>query len=165
MMKCHKRLFLIKQFLKNVLTLYFDFFLNKFFKIWVRVQTFNSSPTSFCEWNSLSSNIIVHLSIIVVLVSIGAFYPAISFVLNGSSMFLSAANVSTLSLYLKLEFLFIKFQDFAKEIKKYLRETMLKMSNENLHLTAIYWQKWLRDKNLKMYQNLATSFFWHFIPS
>ena len=164
-MKRHKRLLLIKQVLKNVLTLYFDFFLNKFFKIWVRAQTFKSSPISFCEWNSLSSNIIVHLSIIVVLVSIGAFYPAISSVLYGSSMFLSAGNVSTLSLYLKLEFSLIKFQDFVKEIKKYLRETMLKMSNENLHLTAIYWQKWLRDKNLKMYQNLATSFFWHFIPS
>ena len=35
---------------------------------------------------------------------------------------------------------------------------MLKISNKNLHLTAIYWQKWLRDKNLKMYQNLVTSF-------
>ena len=42
---------------------------------------------------------------------------------------------------------------------------MLKMNNKNLHLTAIYWQKWLSDKNLKIYQNVATSFFWHFMPS
>ena len=42
---------------------------------------------------------------------------------------------------------------------------MLKMRNKNLHLTAMYWQKWLCEKNLKMYQNLATSIFWHFLPS